>query len=149
MKQYLETATQQQPQLQQQQQTSSQNCSSDGEINEQLPEKGSARSLLAKWKSIENLKDKDTSPESGSTNSSTKQTAPVNNVVTDADSLPSGIAKNLLNKWQNIDRDGKEYHERKSSSPVNSINGQQQQQLNGGNDDCQIEKGFAKNVLAK
>lgn len=147
MKQYLETSQKAQMSSHQQQAATS-NVSANGEVNEQLPEKGSARSLLAKWKSIENLKDRETSPElngvSTNGNSNPKQTSPFNSnsVVTEADNLPSGIAKNLLNKWQNIEKE-KDGNDR--SSPPSNGNGQH----GNGEDFAQIEKGFAKNVLAK
>ena len=133
MKQYLETATSQKSA--QSAQISSNNT--NGETSEQLPEKGTARSLLAKWKSIENLKDKETSPEANGVaqiTNNNKQGSPVNNTVSDIDNLPSGIARNLLNKWQNIERD--ERSDR--TSPPNNSNGEEL-----------VEKGFAKNVLAK
>jgi hypothetical protein len=136
MKQYLETATSQKVQQSPHQTTN--NTIANGE--EQLPEKGTARSLLAKWKSIENLKDKETSPElSSNTNGNTKQTSPFNVLVNDIET--TGIAKNLLNKWENLEKDG---NNERSPTQTNGTNGQ-----HNGEEIGQIEKGFAKNVLAK
>lgn len=119
MKQYLETATSQSP---------SQNGNHENGDGDKLPEKGTAKSLLAKWKSIENLKDKE-------------QTSVATEIPTDAENVTqTGIAKNMLKQWENIDGSGNnERHERKSLSP-----GSDKQQ-----DGITIEKGFAKNVLAK
>ena len=108
MKQYLETAQQQQPQ--------------SANVNEgDEPTKGLAKSLLAKWKSMENVKDKETSPEPANGQpakarqhrgaSKERQTSPGGTSIasneapgTDEEHLPqSGTAKSLLNKWQNID----------------------------------------------
>ena len=137
MKQYLETASSQKVQQQSQHQTSNNTNIGNGE---EQPEKGTARSLLAKWKSIENLKDKETSPELGSgaghTNG-TKQTSPFNGVVV-TDIETTGMAKNLLNKWENLEND------RSPAQTNGTTNGQ-----HSGEEIAQIEKGFAKNVLAK
>jgi hypothetical protein len=116
MKQYLETAssggaatssanTNQSP-------NSTQSAGNEGE---ELP-KGLAKSLLAKWKSMENV-DKETSPESNTavkmrTRAMSKDRSPSNGSQNNSNSnsndhLPqAGTAKNLLSKWQNIDSNG-------------------------------------------
>jgi hypothetical protein len=71
--------------------------------------KGLAKSLLAKWKSMENVKDKEGSPEPShppKTKRSERQSTPGGTVIEyeEDEQLPqSGNAKSLLNKWQNID----------------------------------------------
>ena len=69
---------------------------------EELP-KGLAKSLLAKWKSIENVKDNETSPES-SRNGAGGQRQHSPSDSSSEDFLPqSGLAKSLLTKFQNIE----------------------------------------------
>ena len=120
MKQYLESTST--PTGNNQQHANS------GETDE--PTKGLAKSLLAKWKSMESVKDKETSPEpanNGQPSKSTKssvtskerQTSPggtsiISNEANDEDHLPqSGTAKSLLNKWQNIDSNANNTKERR------------------------------------
>lgn len=120
MKQFLEHST-------------NNNVHSDIVTSEELPEKGLAKSLLAKWKSMENVKDKDTSPEPKDSTkiikdksraiSKDRQTSPTvsNGSNTNSDDcLPqSGTAKSLLNKWQNIDSNtSNQSRERKGPRPI-------------------------------
>ena len=123
IKQYLETAstngnTSQISQSPSVNYTSSNGTAVNGGEGEDLP-KGLAKSLLAKWKSIENVKDKETSPEPLPSNaphrhSLTRNTlnravsrerlsSPTDNGVQDENLPQSGSAKSLLNKWQNIE----------------------------------------------
>ena len=119
MKQYLETAT------------NSANQANSSEA-EELP-KGLAKSLLAKWKSMENVKDKETSPESGNDGSKKsertrafskdRQTSPGassgNESSNGEDYMPqSGTAKMLLSKWKNIDSNASSNKERKGPRPI-------------------------------
>jgi hypothetical protein len=143
LKQYLETAQ-------------ASNSNGSNETGEELPEKGTAKSLLDKWKTIENVTNKEKSPENGarsvSANRDRHVTPPkqaVKNVThgdeqTDHDYMPqSGTAKNLLNKWQNIDKE-KDSGERKvhSITPPHELS-------NGHDDSMPVEKGYARNALAK
>jgi len=145
MKQYLETAT-----------TGANGADQQTDANGEQPEKGSAKSLLAKWKSMETFKDKDsTTPERENSAQSElqnlrKQRAmsrerqtppPATSTKETNDVMPqSGTAKSLLNKWQNIDKvDGS--GEVKRSSRQSSL-------TPGGEDLATIERGFAKNALA-
>lgn len=123
MKQYLETAQQ--------------NGNSNGnQEQEALPEKGSAKSLLAKWKSIENVQD-DTQNARLPRGVSRERTPPSPSITSDI--LPqSGTAKSLLNKWQNIDKQ-QEPIEKKSRQ----ITPPRAEELN------LIEKGYAKQALAR
>jgi hypothetical protein len=114
-----------------------------------LPEKGTANSLLAKWKTLESDKKERSPPENGSrqrTMSRERQRTPPANVVNaggadnETEFLPqTGTAKNLLNKWQNIDATS----ERKSSPTKES------DAVNGESELAVIEKGYARNALAK
>lgn len=123
MKQYLETAS-----------TNANGNNHNGENGEQeLPGKGIAKSLLAKWKSMENVKDKEGSPEPNgplrNTNtmgrqraiSKDRQTSPpsIGNESPNEEYLPqSGTAKTLLNKWQNIDSNTSSNNQRKGPRPI-------------------------------
>jgi hypothetical protein len=167
MKQYLEQSN---------------NSGAHGDVvtTEELPEKGLAKSLLAKWKSMENVKDKETSPEpkdytkSGSKDKSRaiskdRQTSPTGSNASNTNSddcLPqSGTAKNLLNKWQNIDSNtSNQTKERKGPRPItpppleelernksdsqeilDSVQSKQPYQ----DEELALLKGHAKNTLAK
>jgi hypothetical protein len=92
-----------------------------------------AKSLLAKWKSMENVKDKETSPEPNGLETKPKvnksraiskdrqgsPTASTGSNTTSDDCLPqSGTAKSLLNKWQNIDSSSSNSRERKGPRPI-------------------------------
>lgn len=96
IKQYLEGSSQQEYHIDH----------GTGELNE----KGLAKSLLAKWKSMENVKDKETSPEpvnvgsvSGRYNPhESRQRSPLSNEEKE-NLIQAGCAKSLLNKWNNID----------------------------------------------
>jgi hypothetical protein len=123
MKQYLETAQQ--------------NANSNGnQESETLPEKGSAKSLLAKWKSIENVQD-DLQNARLQRGLSRERTPPSPSLFSDI--LPqSGTAKSLLNKWQNIDKQ-QEPVERKTRQ----MTPPRAEELN------LIEKGYAKQALAR
>lgn len=92
LKQYLEQTS-----------SASQNTSNGGDATlEELQGKSVAKSLLAKWKSIENVKD--SSPDL--TGDRARKTSPTADGQTGDEFLPqSGHAKSLLNKWQNIDSD--------------------------------------------
>jgi hypothetical protein len=63
---------------------------------------GKAKSLLAKWKSIENVKE--TSPELTGGERGARKSTSSNEGAEGSEFLPErGHAKSLLNKWQNID----------------------------------------------
>ena len=84
--------------------------------SDEVVSKGYAKSLLAKWKSMETMENKEASPEPPSHHPGklrfralSKEGSP--NAAVDClnqeDQLPQhGNAKNLLNKWQNIDSNG-------------------------------------------
>ena len=107
MKQYLESTSQ-----------NGGSANENGEPGsgaEELP-KGLAKSLLAKWKSIENVKDKETSPESSRNSANGRQNSPDSN--SNEEFLPqSGMAKSLLNKFQNIESSSST-RERKGPRPI-------------------------------
>jgi hypothetical protein len=156
MKQYLETATSggavasssgnsnQSP-------NSSQ---STGNESEELP-KGLAKSLLAKWKSMENV-DKETAPESNtavkmrtramSKDRSSSNGSQNNSNSNSDDHLPqAGTAKNLLSKWQNIDSNGgSSSRERKGPRQITPPPANQQQHQS--NDDEHEARGVSKTV---
>jgi hypothetical protein len=166
MKQYLEQSN---------------NSGAHGDVvtTEELPEKGLAKSLLAKWKSMENVKDKDTSPEpKDSTKSGCKdksraiskdrQTSPSSSNASKTssdDCLPqSGTAKSLLNKWQNIDSNTSNIKERKGLRPITPPSceelernkSESQERLDSfqsrqlyQDEELALLKGHAKNTLAK
>lgn len=167
MKQYLEQSN---------------NSAAHGDVvtTEEMPEKGIAKSLLAKWKSMENVKDKDSSPEpkdsiklvskdKSRAFSKDRQTSPTssNNSNTNSDDcLPqSGIAKSLLNKWQNIDSNtSNQFKERKGPRPItpppldelqrNKNDSQEkldtiQSKQTNHDEELALLKGHAKNTLAK
>ncbi len=137
LKQYLETAQ-------------SSNSNGANETGEELPEKGTAKSLLDKWKTIENVKytKEPSPPASGKMRALSKErqvTPPKPHVNAghgddETDYMPqTGTAKNLLNKWQNIDKEKDLNGERKQRSitpPAEDVT-------------VQIEKGYARNALAK
>lgn len=154
MKQYLDQAS-----------TNNANETSISETSE-LQGKGLAKSLLAKWKSIENIKDV-TSPADGS-----KRHTSSNN---EQDEVPiAGTAKSLLTKWQNIDttattNGNKENWERKGlkaftpppqgeldkndnhhdNNDDNEHDEKLKQQQNVFEDELALLKGAAKNTLKK
>jgi hypothetical protein len=136
LKQYLETAN-------------SSNANGSSETGEELPGKGTAKSLLDKWKTIESVKNKETSPELGvnKTNKDRqftppKQTVTVNHGDDQTDFMPqSGMAKNLLSKWQNIDKEkdaGPNERKSRSITPPQEAD-----------HSMSIEKGYARNAMAK
>ena len=91
---------------------------SQNDETEELQGKGLAKSLLAKWKSMENVKEKETTPDQNRTRADSKERSPVNESSSE-DYLPqSGIAKSLLNKWQNIDTNTISNKERKGPRPI-------------------------------
>lgn len=110
MKQYLESTSQNGGA------GSANNNNENGEQSEDLP-KGLAKSLLAKWKSIENVKDKETSPDSSRHSAANgRQTSPSDS--NNEDFLPqTGLAKSLLNKFQNIESSSSN-RERKGPRPI-------------------------------
>lgn len=165
MKQYLESTNNNQPQ---------QN-SVNGEVTEEAT-KGLAKSLLAKWKSMENVKDKETSPEPAgghqvkSKHHKERQTTPGGTVIvnsndaSDDDFMPqTGTAKSLLNKWQNIDSGSGMNKERKAPRaftppPPEEIqrNKERNQDENDApavksnvDEELALLRGQAKNTLAK
>ena len=109
MKQYLESTNQQQ--------AGATAPATNDDASEEAT-KGLAKSLLAKWKSMENVKETSPEPVNGQpkkpfkhhTSHKERQTSPGGTVIvnsneaSDDDYLPqTGTAKSLLNKWQNID----------------------------------------------
>jgi len=175
MKQYLETATSGGAATSSGNSNQSPNSStqSAGNESEELP-KGLAKSLLAKWKSMENV-DKETSPEANTavkmrTRAMSKDRSPSNGSQNNSNSnsddhLPqAGTAKNLLNKWQNIDSNGassnRERRGPRQFTPPPS--GQQHHQSNDDEKEARgvnktvpdeelaaLGRGLAKNALAK
>jgi hypothetical protein len=166
MKQYLESTNNNQ---------SPQHASGNDEASEEAT-KGLAKSLLAKWKSMENVKDKETSPEPSGTHQAKskhhkeRQTTPGGTIIvnsnegSDDDFLPqSGTAKSLLNKWQNIDSNSSANKERKAPRaftppPPEEIqrNKERNQDENDSpavksnvDEELALLRGQAKNTLAK
>lgn len=87
MKQYLE---------------SQQNCDSTRHNDtEEVVGKGYAKNLLAKWKSMEHMDDK----EGGRLS---KEGSPSSNCVNEEGLVEQGHARNLRAKWQNIDANGEQ-----------------------------------------
>ncbi|CAF0809373.1 unnamed protein product [Brachionus calyciflorus] len=133
MKQYLE-------------QTSSNGANTSLNETSELQGKGLAKSLLAKWKSIENIKEGSPEPK--------RQDSPGEEVP------PSGHARNLLSKWQNIDntKDTKERKGPKAFTPpppeeLNRTQESDDEQDTSKNqvfeDELALLKGAAKNTLKK
>ncbi len=88
--------------------------SKQSDVEELLQGKSIAKSLLAKWKSIENVKE--TSPEAeGRQRNSTSS-----NEAADGQCLPErGYAKNLLNKWQHMEETSSDNaKERRGPRPI-------------------------------
>ena len=163
MKQYLESTNCNQPQ---------QNTA-NGDVTEEAT-KGLAKSLLAKWKSMENVKETSPEPASGhqakSKHHKERQTTPGGTVIvnsndaSDDDYLPqTGTAKSLLNKWQNIDSGSANNKERKAPRaftppPPEEIerNKERNQDENDApalksnvDEELALLRGQAKNTLAK
>ena len=163
MKQYLESTNSNQPQ---------QNTANGDETEGAT--KGLAKSLLAKWKSMENVKETSPEPPSGhqakSKHHKERQTTPGGTVIvnsneaSDDDYLPqTGTAKSLLNKWQNIDSSSANNKERKAPRaftppPPEEIerNKERNQDENDApalksnvDEELALLRGQAKNTLAK
>ena len=136
MKQYLETASTNgssnghSPNMN----PTSPNGQTSTENGEDLP-KGIAKSLLAKWKSMENVKE--TSPEPNHQNtahqnhrnsisknnnratSRERQSSPNETNGTQDEHLPqTGTARSLLNKWQNLDSNTSSQRDRRAPRPI-------------------------------
>ena len=174
MKQYLETAGNSSSSGEGSANSSTMNAAggpaANGEI-EDLPNKGLAKSLLAKWKSIENVKENNNhSPEGGaSPRNSVNRTSPPHDGI-DEQCLPqSGMAKQLLNKFQSIESNGAQSgKERKGPRPITPPPQEELERLKHMNEQDNVDsngsggakpfvdeelaligRGYAKNALAK